>query len=658
MRTMSARKQHKRRARSEARAGSSSHAPVLGRGHLLAALAVVAIVAVGVLLWPKWQAGRAALHLAPGAARGFNVLLVTLDTTRSDHLGCYGSRVSPTLTLDGLASQGARVLDAVSPVPMTLPAHASIMTGDYPPRHGVRNNGTYRLADDQKTLAERLKAEGYDTAAFVGAFVLDRRYGLAQGFDEYEDRFGKDPAAPPGVQLNPERRADRVADAFLAWLAREKPAAPGRRFFAWVHFYDPHAPYRPPEPFRSANPYDGELAFMDQQVGRVIEGLRARQALDNTLIVLVGDHGEGLGEHGESTHSLLVYEATMRVPLILYAPRLIRGPALVADRVVSIVDVAPTILDCLGLPSDGCDGVSFLRPPVRDRALYMESLAPQLDHGWSPLFAVREGEMKYVKAPTPELYDLADDPHELHDLYKEKRQDAGRLAARLDSLAVAMAGGETGSEIAMDAEARRKLEALGYISSAPEGGGGELLDPKRMIARTDERLRQASELMNGRRFEEAVPLLKTLLSNSPEDAGLWSMLSMAQGQTGRTDDAIAARMKAIDLQPQDAGGWVALADLQFSKGDREAAEKSLAEAQRIEPELGAIYITRAKEAMREERYQEALTLAEEAGRRDPSRYRSLSWIVRARVYENMGRAAQARAAYDSAGVRPPEPESP
>lgn len=627
---------------------------------VLALLAVFGGAAV-VLFSAEGRRGRQdTLGVAPGAAAGFNLLLVTLDTTRGDRIGCYGYEGAETPVLDALAKQGARVADAVSPVPMTLPAHASVLTGEYPPRHGVRSNGTYRLAEDRATLTKRLKERGYRTAAFLGAFVLDRRYGLARDFDVYEDRFEPVPSgAGPAHDhaLNPERAADRVVDAALAWFSAEAPAGAGSPWFAWVHLFDPHAPYAAPEPFRSRfarSPYDGEVAFMDQQLGRLLDGLRGRGDLERTLVVALGDHGEGLGEHGESTHSLLIYEATMRVPLIFHAPAVLRGPVTVAGRPVSLVDVAPTVLELLGLPPGEGDGASLLRPAPAGRDLYLESLAPQLNHGWSPLYAVRRGRLKYIQAPVPELYDLDEDPGETKNLYRERSAEAAALAQGLAELTGGMPGGSVGLAVEMDAEARRQLEALGYISGAAPAPGGAPADPKEMIARFDEHLRHANDLVAAKRFAEAIPLLKGLLANSPNDPSLWSLASLAHAQAGELDEAISARLRAVELQPGDASAWILLARLQDAKGDSAGCAHSLAESERLEPEGGAASLLRAHQAIRAKRYDEAMRWAKEAERRDPMRSGAESWLIQGKVHQEQGRPAEAQAAYERSRAAAPK----
>jgi len=595
-----------------------------------------------------------AIDAQSGAATGFNVVLFTLDTLRADRVHCYGYEGVATPVLDALAAEGVRVADAVSVVPMTLPAHASIMTGDYPPRHGVRDNGTYRLTAHRETLATRLKAKGYSTAAFIAAFVLDRRYGLDRGFDVYDDAITPEQGAPGGEPLNPQRRGNVVVDSAARWLDAHGQAASDRPFFMWIHLFDPHTPYAPPEPFKTRyaqNPYDGEVAFLDQQIGRFVDRLRERGLLDKTVIAIVGDHGEGLGDHGESTHSLLIYESTLSVPMIFHSPAIIRGGQVVDGRVAATIDVAPTLLDLLGLDAGGHDGESLLeRTKDPDRAVYAETLAPKLNHGWSPLYALRRGHDKYIDAPTPEYYDLSADPGELHNLWAG---DPGEMEVLAERLAELMESFDRikhadGAEVKPDRDAIEKLAALGYVGGAVVEEGETLLDPKDMIAQWDSRMARASALVASRRPDEAIPLLDSMLRVSPSDASVWSLLSMAQIQASQLDAAITSRMRAIELQPNDAGAWVALSNLQLGKGDVDAWNVSLLKAEQIEPELGTIFIARALRAMYAGRYEDALAHCLEARTRDPTRSTAPSRSLEGRIRKMMRDSGKAEAAENRA----------
>jgi len=411
-----------------------------------------------------------------------NLLLITLDTVRADYLSCNGSKKVQTPHLDRLARGGVNFTRARTSVPLTLPAHASIMTGNYPPAHCVRDNGSYRLGQEQVTLAEVLHGHGYETAAFIGAFVLDRDFGVAQGFDTYgEGDWGNAGALE---NLAAERSADSVRNAFSSWLKGRSGEGP---FFAWIHLYDPHAPYVPPEPFRKRfanNPYAGEIAYTDAVVGKIVEDLESRKLLGSTLITVVGDHGEGLGEHGEQTHSLLIYNSTIHVPMLLHLPGSI-PPGKTVGHLTRTIDLAPTILDYLGISQKLGQGTS-LRPLVEGGSLdeevtaYSESLYPSLNLGWSELRGLEADNYRFILAPRAELYDVTKDPGERENNIDSNPTMADQLERRLASLMESMP--ETGgqSRRATDPQTEAMLRSLGYVSSSqsPPRGAASRKDPK------------------------------------------------------------------------------------------------------------------------------------------------------------------------------------
>ena len=412
-----------------------------------------------------------------------NILVVTLDTTRADAIGTYGGR-AVTPGLDHLAGTGIVFEQASTVAPLTLPAHTSLFTALFPPRHHVRGNGQ-PLAATFVTLAERLGAAGFQTGAFVSSFVLDQTWGLNQGFDVYR---GSETSSQIIDRHALRRPADQVVDEALSWLQ----GVGGRRFFGWLHFYDAHAPAQAPAEFTAPNgqpPYLGAIGYIDLQLSRVITFLAERGLLDRTIIVVVGDHGESLGDHGEPTHGLFIYESVIRVPLIIRAPfETMRGRR-VADP-VRIVDVVPTVLDLLGekVPSD-IDGQT-LRPlmtgAVKQLELeaYSESRYGFDRFGWSPLTALRRGRLKLIVAPRPELYDLESDPHESTNLYGQRAAMATEMMTRLHQ--IDQAGQQQPAEVPdIDAAARDRLAALGYVSgprSSSADGAAPLIDPKDRIA--------------------------------------------------------------------------------------------------------------------------------------------------------------------------------
>ncbi len=404
---------------------------------------VLALGLVAAVLWIL--PGRGASGRRASSAP--NLLLITLDTTRADHLGCYGYAQAATPNLDRLAGEGIRFARVYAPAPLTLPSHSSIMTGLYPATHGVRNNG-HELASKWRTLAEILKGRGFATAAFVSSFSVDSRFGLGRGFDLYDDTFEAQ-ATLKGA--NAERRAGDTFARFSRWLDGHAQD----RFFAWVHYYDPHLPYDPPSPYREGapgRPYDGEIAYMDHYVGAILEALEAKGLRGKTLIVVAGDHGEGLGDKAETGHGIFLYEETLRVPLIING-RAFPRPRIV-ESAVRLVDVAPTILEALGFKAEasGMEGqslVPWIKAKTRpDLDSLIETFYPRENFGWSELVGIVSGPWKYIQAPRPELYDLAGDPREMTDLAASSPAKAGEL--------------------------RRKLEeALLHLSPSPGASGGQ-----------------------------------------------------------------------------------------------------------------------------------------------------------------------------------------
>jgi arylsulfatase A-like enzyme len=370
--------------------------------------------------WPVLGA-LAALLLLPGLALADappaqNLLIITLDTTRADRLSAYGSDHASVPGMDRLFQEGARFDSAYTVSPVTLASHVSLFTGLYPRAHGVRNNATFRLGSDAVTLAERLRDAGFQTGAVVGSQVLHANHGLDQGFDEYDDSIRGQEGS-----LFTQRNAEAVVDRGLEWLGeRDKNS----RWFLWLHLFDPHAEYEPPEPYRrqyAESPYDGEIAYADEQIRRMFSYLEQQGVMDRTLIVVTSDHGESLGDHGEPTHGIFVYDATARIPLLMrYPGRIPSGRAI--EDIVRIIDVAPTALEILGVePGNLSPQGSSLIPLVEGRkspprTAFIVSWAPRLLYGWSELTAIRAEGWKYIRAPRPELYALVDDPEETQDL--------------------------------------------------------------------------------------------------------------------------------------------------------------------------------------------------------------------------------------------------
>jgi arylsulfatase A-like enzyme/Flp pilus assembly protein TadD len=474
--------------------------------------------------------------------RRYNVLLITLDTFRADRIGPL------TPNLRNLAGESVRFANADSPVPLTLPAHCSILSGELPLHHGVRNNGANPFPPDRETLATAFSRGGYRTGAFVSSFVLDHRFGLARGFDHYDDEIPRD-MSNAANNLEAERRGDMTVDRALAWL-RQSGARP---FFAWVHLYDAHAPYAPPPPYPQS--YDGEIAFVDAQVGRLLANIDR----SNTLIAVVGDHGEALGEHGELTHGLLIYEPTLHVPMMIAVPG--AQPRELLEP-ISTVDLAPTIATLAEAKfeerhRDGRDISSFItgrgEPPRSD--LYAETEYP-LQFGWSDLTALRRGNEKLINAPTRELYDLGRDPRESTNVLLDQRRafrDLARALAAIVKTAAAVA-----ATAPVDEETRSKLASLGYIAPTAVASRSNRPDPVKM-APLFRQFEEATWALNGGRPREALAILERLVAADPANPIFRETLARSLRQQGQLEPAIRLYREAVAMSPDSAEAWYNLA---------------------------------------------------------------------------------------------------
>jgi arylsulfatase A-like enzyme/tetratricopeptide (TPR) repeat protein len=529
--------------------------------------------------------------------RQLNVLLITIDTFRADRLG---AGVAPGL--DRLAESSVRFTSARATVPLTLPSHVTILTGLLPPVHGVRANGLDALSDRHPTIATLLKRAGYQTAAFVGAFVLDRRFGLAQGFDGYDDQVPRDPAATE--RLEAERPAQVVVDHALAWLnahvtspalpavpappglpAPPGPPGPPAPFFVWIHLYDPHAPYTPPAEFRAKarSAYDGEIAYVDAQVARVVDWMRARALTDRSLIVVAGDHGEGLGDHGERTHGMLLYDSTLRVPLMLAAPG--HAPSR-RDEAVSLRDVAPTILRAVGVVPppelEGRDLLATARPGPslqregRQPDLYAETEYPRVA-GWASLQALTDGRWKTIRAgAVSEVYDLQHDSTETRDLARSEQAVAAAMASTIDRI---HATGGAPTDRVVSREAEERLRTLGYVASSTQ----PLQNPAAAnpATRIDawNAFEDALAAANDHR-PEAIAALKKLAFENPEAEVFQTTYARALRDAGQPARALLIYRSAAQRWPSDA---TLLHDLAVAARDAAAqARGSAADALRRE----------------------------------------------------------------------------
>jgi arylsulfatase A-like enzyme/Flp pilus assembly protein TadD len=591
-------------------------------------------------------ASFACTHRETAPAKTYNLLLITLDTTRADHLGAYGFRSAETPALDALAASGIRFANAGSPVPLTLPAHAAILSGLLPIHHGIRDNGGASFPAGRETLPKLLQHAGYRTAAFVGSFVLDHRFGLGGGFDVYDDEIRRDPNQRS--TFDAERSGGEVTDRALAWLDRED----ARPFFAWVHLYDAHAPYEPPEPFRSRHAgslYDGELAYVDAQVGRIVDDLRKRGQLKRTIIAIVGDHGESLGEHGELTHGLLLYEPTLHVPLIVSAPGLLA--AAVIEQPISSVDLAPTLGKLLGVTFaanaklDGHDlSASLLansEPMPAD--LFAETEYPAI-FGWSDLATLRRGHLKLIASPKPELYDLAADPRETRNLLSDERRTYRDLSTSLELLRAGAAPAATAP--AVDAETRAKLASLGYVApTAAANGNGARPDPLDM-APLFHAFEEANWASNAGHPDEAIARLKPIVAADPANAVFRGSLARALRSAGRLTEAIPLYRQATAMAPHDPETWYNLAVALQEAGETREAGVAIREAIRRDdqrPEahnaLGIAYSAEGKANEARAEFEKAIAI-------DPLDARAFNNL--GNTYRDVGQFDQAATAYSHA----------
>ena len=541
---------------------------------------VAAIVSVATI----WIAcGRKVVDLPQASDR--NVLLVTIDTLRGDALGADGGPAR-TPNIDRLAAGGIRFSFAHAHAVVTLPSHASILTGLYPFQHGYRENAGYRLTPGVQTLAARLKSSGFATGAFVAAFPLDARFGLTPGFDTYDGRF--DDVGSGAEFLLPERPGAAVVSRALQWIrAREG------RWFAWVHLYEPHAPYRPPPPFDreySAQPYYGEVAAADRALGPLFDA--ARDKSRPTLVVLTGDHGEALGDHGEMTHGLFAYESTLHVPLIIAELGSVRlqPDRIVADEPARHVDIVPTILDELALPvppdlpghslrtaADRADGAS--------RASYFEAMESMLDFGFAPLDGVLAGREKYIDLPLPELYDLSRDRGEMTNLAASSSERMRALSARLDDFHPS----RPGAPQAETADVAARLRALGYVtgSSAPKDRYTDRDDPKRLVA-IDRLMHEAVALDDEGKLRDGIERYRQILSERPDMMAASRHLAFDLWRVGDLAGAIESLRAAFRAGRPTPGADIQLGTYLGEAGRHADAIELLQRAAAAEPTLDAL----------------------------------------------------------------------
>ena len=570
-------------------------------------MAVIGAVAFGWWLRPRPERREA----------GLNVLLITVDTLRADALGSYGNATAETPWMDRLAAEGVRFETAHAQNVVTLPSHANILTGRYPLDHGVRDNSGFRLPPGVETLATLLKQQGYRTGAFVSAFPLDSRFGLDRGFDVYDDRLG-DPETRTAFVMQ-ERPGARTVEAAQRWLAQQGSAPT----FTWVHIYEPHFPYVPPEPFASrfaTSPYHGEVAYSDAILRPLLEPLLREGANGRTIVALTGDHGEGLGEHGEKTHGIFAYETTLRVPLILYSPRLF-GPATVRDRVRHI-DLLPTLLDALAMkPPAGLPGRSLLslaegRGTAPAEPAYFEALSASLNRGWAPLVGLVRDRYKLIELPEPELYDLDADPRELTNLAAKEPLVLDQVRSALTRMRAADRGPARGEE---SAETRERLRSLGYASAAAPVKSRYTIDddPKKLI-RLNDQIEDVVTLYEAGNLQGALALVRQVVAERPGMSLALQHLAFLERETGDLPGAVATLKKALAANPDDVEIATLLGAYLNELGrSKEAASLLQVFAERPSPEIDVLLAQGAAQAQ-SGRAEQAIATFERALSVDPT----------------------------------------
>ena len=552
---------------------------------------------------------------APARAADTNLLLITIDTLRTDRLGCYDAEHGRTPRIDALAAGGVLFERAFAHDPETLPSHTNILLGMTALAHGVSENSQSVVAPEFLTLAEHLKGQGYATAAFVSGFPVDSRFGLNQGFDVYDDRY---PAKARTGERFSERPAEKTVAAALQWLT-----APKSKWFCWVHLWDPHDPYLPPEPFATQyadDPYTGEVAYVDAQLSVLFAELAKRHLLDQTVIVLTGDHGESLGEHGEIFHGYFAYNTTLRVPLIVAAPGL--KPARVKDA-VGHIDIFPTVCDLLGVGKPASLQGDSLAPLLRGRArkarpIYFEALEAYLNRGWAPVRGFIENGKKFVDAPLPELYDLEADFGETRNLVQDP--DLPALKKRLQEIMAAGASPQAapGGRAPADRETRERLRSLGYAASRmtqlKSSYGPE--DDLKTLLPLEQRSQQAERLKRQGRIPEAVYLLTEVLKQRPDFAKAYDQLFQVYRTQGLIDDALGVYEKGAAANEKNflfvsEYGIALVRNGRYQKG-AEVLERSLAlydQDAEVWDSLGVAYGNMGDFAKARENFDRALSLA-------------------------------------------------
>ena len=566
-----------------------------------------------------------------------HVLLISIDTCRADHLSSYGFAKKTTPNIDAVAEQGALFRRAQSTNPITLPAHSSMLTGTLPPVHGVRDNYDYRLGDSHQTLAEVFQKNGFQTAAFVASFPLAKKFGLSQGFDHYDDRFVR--KQPDGAPEFLERSADAVTKAAIGWLDENHDEP----FFMFVHYFDPHGPYEPPEEFAdrySGDPYAAEIAYTDDRIGQLLERFASLGLYDETMIVITSDHGESLDEHGEETHSFFIYQSTAHIPLVIKSPGRLSGVRI--EEPVSIIDIAPTILAAVELESpprvQGIDLQPYLvgkKPEDVERPIYIESLVPTT-FGCSPLRSIVRDRWQYIWSVRSELYDLDADPQQTNNLIDAEAQLAGELHIELLEAMADQGDANQDSTQVLDDRDRARLQTLGYVGGSISDAvelHADMRDPKDFI-KLYQGIMEAEGLIGQGQFDEAAQLCELLNKSDSDVFRVHELLAKLAEMHERPDEAIAHYTRAVEAAAKSRGdvddpdtrvhfdvaeAYIQLGGLLFQRGDFAASQETFAHGVELFPthaglstQYGAVLIEIAQKADSADEKQKLIEQAKDA----------------------------------------------
>jgi arylsulfatase A-like enzyme/predicted Zn-dependent protease len=582
----------------------------------------LAIAAVVVLLGAVLFGPAGKRHFHERKLRDCNVILITLDTTRADHLSCYGADHAQTPNLDALAAAGTIFDRCISQVPLTLPSHTTILSGTYPAFHQVRDNGGFVVPEGLELLSETLQQRGFATSAFISAYVLHRKWGLNRGWDYYGDSFRFSKLKTVSLS-NIQKLAGDVLPEAEAWLEKNGK----KRFFSWIHLYDPHSPYTPPEPYASlyrSDPYQGEVAYMDAELGKFFSFLKARGLWDNTLIVAAGDHGEMLGEHGEDAHGLFIYEAAVHVPLIVRSPW--RLPARRVATTVELVDIVPTILEALGIaPGKTQQGRSLLQMAFGDRSegggqALCETWYPRLHYGWSELTAIYKDGYKFIEAPQEELYDLANNgAAEDDNLWLKKSVIGNKMKKSLQAFQARIGRGSlsAATQAALSSEDRQKLAALGYLSTVVDTAGKTgLTDPKTKIQVYND-ITRVREMEEDGRIGQAIVLMNEILARDPGIVDGRSLLGNLYYKEKRFPEALAAYRQVIRQKTNDNFAMVDLVNTLMAMKQLDQAEKEINAFRALFPKDATFLRLLGQVAEQRQRPDEALSWFKKALILDP-----------------------------------------